>query len=75
MLKKPTTFRDSYYRDPYYLVQFFLVPALGAVLTYAYQNSGASLNPIAAINIDTSAPLILKSFASAVPSITPRRIS
>jgi len=70
----PHSERPRTFTDPYYVVQFFALPIIGGVMAYAYQASGTILNPVLAINIGVSAPLIVKNFASAVPPIGPRKI-
>lgn len=59
-------------KDGVYIFQFITLPIVGGVIAYAYQASGVVLNPILAINIGASAPLILKSFTLAVPAAVGR---
>ena len=66
--------RPATFRDPYYLIQFICLPLIGGGLAYTYHASGTVLSPILSLNIGASAPLILKNFASALPSIGPRRV-
>lgn len=70
----PRPDRPETFSDPLYSLWFFGVPLLGGMLAYAYQISGSNLTPIIAINVGASAPLILKSFAAAIPQATTRRI-
>ena len=69
----PKVDRPETFTNPYYVIQFFFFPLLGAGLAYTYQESGAILTPIIAVNVGASAPAILKSLASAVPPIGTRR--
>jgi len=69
----PKPQRPETFTNPYYLIQFIFFPLIGAGLAYAYQTSGTNLTPLVAINIGASAPLIIKSLASAAPPIGGRR--
>jgi hypothetical protein len=71
----PRAERPETFSDFLYVLQFLGMPFIGGVLAHAYQDSGAILNPILAINIGASAPLILKTLASAVPSIGTRKVN
>lgn len=70
----PRNERPATFSDPLYVLQFVLLPLLGGILAYVYNSSGTELTPILAVNIGASAPLILKSFASAIPSIGSQKI-
>ena len=59
------------FRDWLYWLPFAVMPFLAAVVAFAYEQSGTTLSPILAINVGASAPLLLKSFASASPFKTP----
>lgn len=65
---KPKSERDILLKDPLYWIQFFFIPFMGGVLASAYINSGINMNPILAIQIGASAPLILKTFAHVIPT-------
>lgn len=71
----PQVERPRTFSDPLYVFQFVVVPFLGGGLAYTYQASGTVLSPILAFNIGVSAPLILKSLASAAPSVGPRNVN
>ena len=72
--KLPKSERPKTFSDWLYSLQFFVMPLIGGVLALAYSMSGIRLTPILAINIGASAPLILKTFASAaLPEITHKR--
>jgi len=71
----PRAERPETFSDPIYLVQFFGLPFIGGGLAYAYHLSGTMLSPILAINIGASAPLIFKTFGSAIPPIGPSKIN
>lgn len=53
------------FKDPLYWLPFVAWPVVGVVLTIAYTSSGTSMNPILAINVGASAPLILKGMVNA----------
>lgn len=63
----PRSERPDTFSDPIYCFQFVILPLIGGGLAYAYQASGTILNPVLAINIGASAPLIFKNFSSAIP--------
>ena len=67
--KRPPTFSD-----PLYIIQFFIVPLIGFFVAYAYFESGTPLSPMLTIHIGVSAPLIIKSFATAIPSIGSQKV-
>jgi hypothetical protein len=48
-----------------------LMAAAGGVLVFAYLKTGATLNPLIAINLGISAPLLLKTLSAQVPPIDP----
>ena len=53
-----------------YWVVTTLMVACGAGVVLMYQSSGVELNSVLAVNIGASAPLILSSLSSQVPSPT-----
>lgn len=55
------------FKDWLYWLPFVISPFLGAVVAFAYEQSGTTLSPILAINVGASAPLLLRSLASASP--------
>jgi hypothetical protein len=63
----PRSERPDTFKDPLYLAQFFCLPLIGGFMAFAYNESGTKLTPILSINIGVTAPLILKTFALAVP--------
>jgi hypothetical protein len=71
----PRSERPETFSDPIYLLQFFVLPFLGGGLAHAYQLSGTVLSPILAVNIGASAPLIFKTFGSAIPPIGPSKVN
>jgi hypothetical protein len=71
----PRAERPATFSDPLYVLQFVFLPLAGAGLAYMYQRSGTNLNAILAVNIGASTPLILKSLASAAPSISKGRVN
>ncbi len=74
LAQTPRSERPKTFSDPLYVFQFIALPIVGGGLAYTYQASGTILSPILAVNIGVSAPLILKSLASAIPPIGPRRV-
>lgn len=72
--KLPKPERPKTFSDWLYTLQFFGMPLIGGVLAMAYSASGTALSPILAVNIGASAPLILKTFASVVPDLPPKRV-
>ncbi len=71
----PRSERPQTFSDPLYVLQFVVLPFLGGGLAYTYHVSGTILSPILALNIGVSAPLILKSLASAIPPIGARNVN
>jgi hypothetical protein len=67
--------RPKTFSDPLFVLQFFIFPIMGGVLAYAYEQSGTSFTPILAINIGASAPLILRSFATVIPTVDSKTIN
>jgi len=72
--KLPKADRPRTFSDWLYTLQFIAMPLIGGGLALAYTASGTALSPILAVNIGASAPLILKTFASVVPDVPPKRI-
>ena len=56
-------------RSILYWLPFVIVPLLGAGLAAAYIQSGVGLQPIVAINVGITAPLILRAMASSPPTL------
>lgn len=54
-------------KDWLYWVPFFILPILGGGLAHVYVSSNTVLNPILAVNVGVSAPLILRAMAQANP--------
>jgi hypothetical protein len=48
-----------------------LMAVAGGILVFAYVQTGAKLNPLIAINLGISAPLLLKGLSAQVPPIDP----
>jgi hypothetical protein len=71
----PRAERPETFSDFLYVLQFIGMPFIGGILAHAYEDSNAVLNPMLAINIGASAPLILKNLASALPSIGTRKVN
>jgi hypothetical protein len=65
----------TWFKSVIYWVITLAMVAAGGGLAVVYVQSGASLNPILALNIGASAPLILGSLSSGVtPELKPGRI-
>lgn len=60
------------FKSVVYWLPFVLWPLLGAFVAYVYQQSGTELNPVLAVNIGASAPLILRGMAAANPTARQR---
>jgi hypothetical protein len=75
LVQTPRSERPPTFSDPLYVFQFIVVPLLGGGLAYTYQASGTILSPILALNIGVSAPLILKTLASAIPPLGHRNVN
>ncbi len=54
-------------KDWLYWVPFMILPILGGGLAHMYISSNTILNPIIAVNVGVSAPLILRAMAQANP--------
>jgi hypothetical protein len=65
----PRSERPETFSDPLFVLRIIALPLLAGGLGYVYQASGSNLTPLVAVNIGASAPLILKSFAAAIPPI------
>ncbi|SRR5579871_1183029 len=68
LVNTPRHDRPATFSDPLFVLRFIMLPLLAGILGYVYQVSGSNLTPIVAVNIGASAPIILKSFASALSS-------
>ena len=60
--------RPEWLHSGFYWVITLLMIMSGGALAMLYQSSGASLNPIVAVNGGASAPLIIQLFSSTAPS-------
>lgn len=54
-------------KDWVYWVPFLILPLIGGGLAYAYVMSNVALQPILAVNVGVSAPLILRAMAESNP--------
>lgn len=66
----PKTQRPDF-KDFFYWLPFLIAPLAGAFLAFAYVSTDGpdSLKPYLAINVGVSAPLILRSMATNVPTL------
>ncbi|MFI5371318.1 MAG: hypothetical protein ACHQ52_07135 [Candidatus Eisenbacteria bacterium] len=55
-------------RDPIYWIPVFLWPCAGALLVYVYAGSDQPMSRALALNIGVSAPLIIRTMASSLPT-------
>lgn len=74
MGKVPKTERPKM-KDPYYWLPFVIGPILGGGLAIAYIYPTGVLEPLVAINVGVSAPLILQSMARTIPDRGGIRVS
>lgn len=74
LVNVPAIERPRTFSDPLYVFAFFALPLVGGTLAYIYQADGILLRPLLAVNIGVSAPLILKSFAKAIPEQPPTKV-
>ncbi|WP_091690019.1 hypothetical protein [Methanococcoides vulcani] len=65
----PKAKRTPTFSDWLYTVQFFGGPLVGSFLAWAYYEGGMEYSPILIIHVGVSAPLIMKSFAGAIPTV------
>ena len=65
--KDPNDF-PYWVRSPAYYVIALVMAILGGAITVAHLRSGSSMDPILAIQVGASAPLILRKMRDAVPS-------
>ena len=70
----PPIQRPATFTDPLFVFKFIALPVVGGVVTLLYHLDGTALRPLLAVNIGASAPLIIKSFASAIPSTKPKNV-
>jgi hypothetical protein len=69
VMRKTKDEEKEFSKTKLYWIQFLITPIIGGIIAAAYGASGINMTPILAIQIGASAPLILKSLASATPSI------
>lgn len=65
--KRPKSERPDF-KDWLFWVPYPVWPILGAVLAFAYQESGVQLSPILALNVGLSAPLIFRAMIESNPA-------
>ena len=70
--KVPKSERPDF-KDIVYWIPFAVMPLLGGGLAYMYVMSGVALQPVLAVNVGVSAPLILRAMAEINP-LGPRAI-
>jgi hypothetical protein len=58
-------------KSPLYWLTTLAMVVIGGILVIAYVNSANSLDPLAAMQIGVSAPLLLRSLGKAVPKAEP----
>tara|TARA_R110000868_G_scaffold147163_1_gene368407 strand:+ start:1892 stop:2173 length:282 start_codon:yes stop_codon:yes gene_type:complete len=57
------------FKDLVYYIPYVLNPILGAFIVFVYLKAQTELNPVLALHIGASAPVILRTMASAIPKI------
>jgi hypothetical protein len=65
--RRPKTERPDF-KDWLFWLPYPTWPLLGAILAFAYQQSGVQLSPILALNVGLSAPLIFRAMIEANPT-------
>ena len=55
-------------RDPVYWIPYVVGPLVGGFATYVYIASEYDIKPLLALQIGSSAPLLLRAMASTIPS-------
>ena len=66
----PPKKRPLVFKDPWWYFQFIVLAILGGFFVYLYLASNLHLNPILAVNIGASAPLIAQNFVASVPPVS-----
>ena len=56
-------------RDGGFWMLFFLLPVLGGVVVFLYERSSVTFNPILAVHVGASAPVLLQQFITTAPPI------
>jgi hypothetical protein len=57
------------FKDWVYYIPYLINPLLGAFITFVYLKANTTLNPVLALHIGASAPVILRTMASTLPKI------
>jgi hypothetical protein len=57
------------FKDWVYYIPYIVNPLLGAFITFVYLKTNTTLNPVLALHIGASAPVILRTMASTLPKI------
>jgi hypothetical protein len=68
--RKPAEWPE-YYKYPTYWLLSLAMAGFGSLLVVAYTGSDVDLNPLLALNIGASAPLILGTFVRTTPDLPP----
>jgi hypothetical protein len=56
------------FKDFVYYIPYILNPLFAVLVTYVYLKSNTQLNPILALHLGASAPVILRSLAASIPN-------
>ncbi|MDO3641505.1 hypothetical protein [Mucilaginibacter sp. L3T2-6] len=67
-LAKVAKSRRPDFKDFIYWLPYFINPFFGAVLAYAYFDGQDHVNKLLAIHVGASAPLIIRSMISTIPT-------
>ncbi len=57
------------FKDWVYYIPYFINPIIAAFIAYVYLKANTTLNPVLALHIGASAPVILRTMASTLPKI------
>jgi len=57
------------FKDWVYYLPYIINPLIGAFITFVYLKANTTLNPVLALHIGASAPVILRTMASTLPKI------
>jgi hypothetical protein len=57
------------FKDWVYYIPYFVNPLIGAFITFVYLKANTTLNPVLALHIGASAPVTLRTMATALPKI------
>jgi hypothetical protein len=65
----------DYLKSPFYWFVTIFMLLSGGVLVVAYLHSKIDIQPILALNVGASAPLLIQTFVAQTPTIPPGRVN